>query len=605
MTTHVRIDAPALADAVSTCAAPDPFRSYVDGLPGCCLFQLRFGPRGRFSVPHATAGLLALSGVSPAALQDDLAPFARRLEPAPRTRLLRSLVASARGLTRWSAEFSVQAEPAVETAAGSRPGMGGVRWVVGDAMPARMPDGSTVWTGHLLDVSRRRHAEQRAHRLAYYDALTELPNRRLLLDRLEKVAAACGRRREHGAVLFVDLDDFKLLNDTRGHDVGDLLLMELSRRLQACLRAQDMVCRLGGDEFVVLLDGLGEDEAEAGRRALRCAQRLRDVVDQPCELREQAFQTRASIGIALFDGPEPVAGEILRRADIAMYAAKRSSAEGEHSGAKLFDPAMQDALDRRLALTVGLRGALSRQELELHVQPQRDLAGALLGGEALLRWRHPDRGVLAPGEFLPLVERAGLAASLSHWVLRRGCALACAWHDQPALRPLRLSVNVAPSQFCTVGFVREMRGLVEELGLRPGMLMLELTEEVMREGDAARSMVELKRAGIAFALDDFGTGFSSLARLKELPFDEIKIDASFVRDLESGEPARTMIRTILGMARSLGLVAVAEGVETPRQRELLAEEGCGIFQGYLLGQAMTPAAFGRMAQQELAGREAE
>ncbi len=572
---------------------PHMFQSYMDGLVGCCLFQLRLDPNGRLSVPHATQGLAALTGVAVESLCDDIEPLTARLGVGARTSLLRSLVVSARALTRWSAELcldpATNAAPALQP--GPEPGTG--RWLLCDAMPRRMADGGTTWIGHLVDVSRQRHAEQRAHRLAYYDPLTCLPNRRLLADRLARVAAGCGRRREHGAVLFIDLDDFKLLNDTRGHDVGDLLLVEVARRLQTCLRTQDMVSRLGGDEFVVLLDGLGQDEADAASRARRCAERIRVAIDQPWTLHQQVFQTRASIGIALFDGPEQVPGEVLRRADIAMYAAKRGSGEG----LLVFSPSLQDALDQRLALTVGMRHALAERQLELHVQPQRDRDGRLRGGEALLRWRHPLRGVLAPGEFLPQLGRSGLDGALSRWVLRRGCGIARAWQDQPALRDLRLSVNVTPSQFCQSGFTRELRTLVDELGIPPGLLMLELTEEVMREGEAARGMTELKRAGIGFALDDFGTGFSSMARLKDLPFDEIKVDASFVRDLEADATARAMVRAILGMARSLGLVTVAEGVETVRQRAILAEEGCEVFQGFLLGQAVTPDAFARLAQE--------
>ncbi len=560
---------------------PAAVAAYADGLSGCCLFQLRLDRHRRFSVPHATEALLPLCGVPPGRLGANLLPLRRRLVRGEGQRLLRSLLASARDLSHWTEEFRLHADE-------------GERWVLGDAAPHREADGATLWCGYLVDVSRRREAEQRAHRLAFYDLLTGLPNRRLLLERLAAAATDCGQRREHGAVLFVDLDDFKLLNDTRGHDVGDLLLAEVARRLSGCLRERDTVARLGGDEFVVVLERLATDAAEAAARALHCAGRLHQAVDRPALLQGQAFQTRASIGVALFDGPELQPGEVMRRADIAMYAAKGGG------GTRLFDPQMQQALDRRLALTQGLRRALAGRELELHVQPQRDAAGTLLGAEALLRWHHPEGLTLAPGEFLPLAERTGLAGELSRWVLREGCRIAASWQTSPALRPLRLSVNVPPSQFCTAGFVAEVRALLDEVALPPGAMMLELTEEVMRECDAAERMAELKRAGLGFALDDFGTGFSSLARLRDLPFDEIKVDASFVRDLEGSSTSRTMVRTIIGMARTLGLVAVAEGVETPSQRAILLEEGCAVLQGFLLGQPMSPDAFALLAEEEAA-----
>ncbi|WP_066704867.1 sensor domain-containing protein [Curvibacter delicatus] len=432
------------------------------------------------------------------------------------------------------------------------------------------------------DISTRKRAEDETQRLAFYDTLTGLPNRRLLMDRLSQTMAISARSHHHCALLFIDLDNFKDLNDSLGHDVGDQLLEQVASRLVMCIREGDTAARFGGDEFVVMLEGLSEVADEAASQAEIVAEKILVSLNQPYELMGKQHSSTPSIGIALFSGHEPGADELLKRADVAMYQAK---AAGRNT-LRFYDPEMQAAVMARAALDADLRQGLQRQELRLHYQPVVDVEGRTTGFEALVRWQHPQRGLVGPGEFIDLAEQTGLILPIGQWVLQAACQQLVAWEGQAATQGLTLSVNVSARQFRRSDFVAQVLAVLHDCGADPQRLKLELTESVLLSDveDAIRKMSALRSCGVRFALDDFGTGYSSLAYLKRLPLDQLKIDQTFVRDVLEDANDAAIVRTILALAHSMDLMAVAEGVETEGQRQFLLANGCTLFQGYLFGR---------------------
>jgi diguanylate cyclase (GGDEF)-like protein/PAS domain S-box-containing protein len=452
------------------------------------------------------------------------------------------------------------------------------------------PDGSiSHYVGAFTDISERKEAEEQIRNLAYYDPLTQLPNRRLLMERLELAMMASARNRRHGALLFIDLDYFKILNDTEGHDVGDLLLVEVAQRLRRCVREGDMVARLGGDEFVVMLDDLHEETAEAMRQAEVVGEKIREVVAQPHRLRDRDYHGTLSLGISLFRDHHETIDELLKRADVAMYQAK---ADGRNT-LRFFDPQMQQALVARAALEDELRRVLASKQLVLYFQPQIDHQDRVLGAEVLLRWQHPERGLVSPAEFIPLAEETGLILPIGHWVLAEACRQLGQWRDDPATSELVLAVNVSARQFRQADFVNQVHGLVTDNGVDPARLKLELTESVVLDdvADTIDKMRALKDLGVGFAMDDFGTGYSSLSYLRRLPLDQLKIDRSFIRDVDSNSGDAVIVQTIIGMAASLGLKVIAEGVENESQRAFLNRHGCPTFQGFLFSRPVPLSAF--------------
>jgi len=432
------------------------------------------------------------------------------------------------------------------------------------------------------DISKRKHAEDETQRLAFYDTLTGLPNRRLLMDRLAHAQVTSARSKRYGALLFIDLDNFKDLNDTLGHDVGDLLLEQVALRLVSCLREGDTAARFGGDEFVVMLEDLNENDADAARQAELVAEKILNRLNAPYELVGRQHSSSPSIGITLFSGSALGVDELLKRADVAMYQAK---AAGRNTS-RFFDPQMQAAVLARAALDADLRMGLQREELLLHYQPVVDGRNCIQGYEALLRWRHPQRGLVSPAEFIPLAEQSTLILGVGQWVLRTACRQLVAWAREPATRELSLAVNVSARQFRQNDFVAQVQAMLDETGANPQRLKLELTETVLISDveDAIRKMGALRERGVRFALDDFGTGYSSLSYLKRLPLDQLKIDQSFVRDVLTDPNDAAIVRTILALAQSMELQAVAEGVENEGQRQFLLDNGCTVFQGYLFGR---------------------
>jgi diguanylate cyclase (GGDEF)-like protein/PAS domain S-box-containing protein len=442
--------------------------------------------------------------------------------------------------------------------------------------------GSRVFIGLVEDITQRRQAEEEIHRLAFFDPLTGLPNRRLLTDRLQQAVTSSTRTGRYGAVMFLDLDNFKTLNDTQGHDMGDLLLKQVGARLEECVRASDTVGRLGGDEFVVLLEALSPRETEAAAQVESIALKILRSLGEPYRLNGLSHRSTPSIGIVLFVRDTVCMEDLLKMADVAMYQAK----EAGRNTTCFYDPAMQAALAARAALEADMRQSLRDRDFLLHFQPQVDRHGALVGVEALLRWQHPRRGMVSPGAFIPLAEDSGLMPTLGTWVLQEACAQLVRWQAQPAMAHCTVAVNVSAQQLGAPGFVDLVMATLRQTGARPNRLKLELTESMLVDDVEAviEKMHALQALGVAFALDDFGTGYSSLSYLKRLPLDQLKIDQSFVRDLFVNANASVIARTIIGLGHSLGLTVIAEGVETEEQRLALWHSGCDAFQGYLLGR---------------------
>jgi diguanylate cyclase (GGDEF)-like protein/PAS domain S-box-containing protein len=436
----------------------------------------------------------------------------------------------------------------------------------------------------FLDISHRKEAEDKIHHLALYDPLTQLPNRSLLYERIAHTLSSFSRNSGYAALLFIDMDNFKTLNDSFGHDMGDLLLQQIAKRLKHCIRESDTVSRIGGDEFVIMLENLGPNAQEAGTQARLVAEKIIDAINEPFLLREHEYHTTPSLGIALFHDQRIGLEELLQRADLAMYQAKSAG----RNTLCFFDPQMQAAIQERVALESDLRQALKQQDFLLYYQPQVNAAGEVTGAEALVRWPHPARGMVSPGVFIPVAESTGLILPLGQQVLEMACRQLVQWQQQPQTRHLSLAVNVSAHQFRQDNFVAQVKEVVERTGIRPEFLKLELTETLLLDDSEAviERMAALRQLGIRFALDDFGTGYSSLSYLKRLPLDQLKIDQSFVRDVLSDPNDAVIAKTVLALGQSLGLAVIAEGVETEAQRDFLLAHGCTNFQGYLFGRPM-------------------
>jgi diguanylate cyclase (GGDEF)-like protein len=438
------------------------------------------------------------------------------------------------------------------------------------------------FVGMFSDISKRKEAEAQIHQLAFYDPLTELPNRRLLIERLQQAFSVGARSGQHGAVLFIDLDNFKTINDTKGHDTGDLLLAEVAKRLNVCVRDGDTVARLGGDEFVVVLESLNSASDDAATQADLVAEKIREALSQPYQLGNYAYHTTPSIGVVLFLGHRQSLDDVMKHADTAMYQAKTAG----RNAIRFYDPVMQAGIEARADLEEELRYALERQQLCLHYQIQIDSSNRTLGAEVLLRWQHPEKELISPAQFIPLAEETGLIVPIGLWVLQTACALLRSWQSDAVTRDLTLAVNVSAKQFRSQDFVAQVERTLLEAAAKPALLKLELTESIVLENveDTIAKMRELKLLGVSFSMDDFGTGYSSLQYLKRLPLDQIKIDQSFVRDIVSDPNDAAIVKTIIAMSEVLGLNVIAEGVETEAQREFLDLRGCHAFQGFLFGR---------------------
>ncbi len=545
----------------------DLLDNLVQHVPGM-VFQYQRQADGSASFPFVSPGIEQLYELTAEQVREDSTRARMRLHPDDADAVAAAIADSAATLQPWRQAYRVVLP------------VQGECWRQGDAMPERLADGSVLWHGFITDITERKRAEDNTHRLAYFDALTGLPNRRLLMDRIEHALSAAHRGGQVGALLFIDLDNFKQINDARGHSVGDRLLQQVAQRLSQQLRGDDSVARLGGDEFVVLIGQLGHDLEAGVRHARAVADKVREVLEQPYDVDGTLYGSSGSIGITLFPKANEHVDDLLREADTAMYRAKSNG----RNRIAFFEPEMQAEVEDRLALEQDLKEALGSQQISAHIQPQFDAHGTEVGGELLLRWTHPTRGKVSPARFIPVAEDTGLILPLGDFVIRQACEALV--RMQTAGRSLPLSVNVSPRQFRKDDFVQQVRDVLAATGAPASQLVFEVTESLLIddwEGAQAR-MSELVQLGIRFSIDDFGTGYSSLAYLRRLPLFELKIDRSFVRDTPHDPGDTSIVETILSMARNLKLHVVAEGVETQAQADFLVAAGCPVMQGFLFAR---------------------
>ncbi|NRR32654.1 EAL domain-containing protein [Oxalobacteraceae bacterium] len=454
-------------------------------------------------------------------------------------------------------------------------------WVEMELMPFADEGGNnTHWVAVARDITERKQSEDDIHRLAFYDVLTGLPNRRLLMDRIDKLLASSERGGTISAVMFIDLDHFKYINDARGHATGDALLRNAAERLSQLMRKADTVARIGGDEFVVLLAHLSADIVSATHAALVVAEKVRKAIAQNFEIEGQYYQSTASIGVTLLPKQGQTAQDLLREADTAMYRAKAAG----RNGIAFFEEAMQASVERRLTMERDLALALADGQLQMHVQAQVDRHGTTVGAELLMRWRRPDGSMVPPSIFIPIAEECGLILRLGQWALQRACEMAL--ELAAAGYPLPLSVNVSPNQFRQDDFVAQVRQTLAATGAPARLLILEVTEGLLIDKleETIARMRQLAELGLRFSIDDFGTGYSSLAYLKKMPLYELKIDKSFIDDAPGDASDEAIVQAILAMARHLGLRVVAEGVETRAQADFLIAHDCDCMQGYLFAR---------------------
>ena len=449
----------------------------------------------------------------------------------------------------------------------------------------------THYIGAHYDISERKLAEEKINALAFFDQLTGLPNRTLLLDRLQQAMTASHRSGSFGAVLFIDLDHFKTINDTLGHERGDQLLQQVAQRLSANVREGDSVARLGGDEFVVVLGSLSECADEAASQTETIGEKIRAALSGPYLLRDIEYTSAASLGATLFTGHQTSLDDLLKQADLAMY---QSKANGRNA-LRFFDPSMQTAVLARATLEDDLRRALEGKPFVLYYQAQVGGDGDVTGVEALIRWQHPRRGMVSPAEFIPVAEESGLIVPLGQWVLETACSQLATWASRPAMAHLTMAVNVSAHQFSQADFVQRVLAVIQATGANPYRLKLELTESLLVHNvqEVIDKMLALKARGVGFSLDDFGTGYSSLSYLKRLPLDQLKIDQGFVRDILIDPNDAAIAKMVIVLADSLGLAVIAEGVETEAQRDFLADHGCRAYQGYLFSRPLQIPEFER------------
>lgn len=475
---------------------------------------------------------------------------------------------------------------------------GSLMWLCASWVPIIDPKGDFIgFRTSGRDITERKSADERIKELAFFDALTGLPNRTLLLDNLKHAIAENARHDTCGALLFIDLDHFKTLNDTLGHDRGDLLLREVAKRLAASIPNGDTVARVGGDEFVVVVGNLSRDLNEATIQTEALGETILEVLGNPYRLGDIDYRSTASIGATVFKGNQASTDDLMKQADLAMYKSK----ERGRNAVRLFDPDMQTVVVERATLEAALRDALKNDQFVLHYQAQID-GERVTGVEALVRWQHPERGLVFPAGFIPVAEETGLITELGSWVLQEACAQLARWAARPDMAHLTIAVNVSVQQLHKPDFVENVLAIIHRAGARPDRLKLELTESVLVDNvqDIIEKMEALKARGIVFALDDFGIGYSSLAYLKRLPLAQLKIDRSFVRDVLVDPNDAVIARTIVALAHSLGIGVIAEGVETEAQRTFLASAGCYAYQGFLFSRPLPVEAF----EASLSGLEA-
>ena len=564
-----------ITETVNRLKAEELLRKLSSQVPGG-LVQLVRGTEGAYALSYASNGFRNISGLQSDEAFGNPRRFLKLVDKADRKAFAKALQAARDTLQPIDMEFRATACD------------GTSKWLRAGAKPERV-DGGVMWHGYVNDISVRKRNEMEIQKLAFFDPLTGLSNRRMFMERMARTVERCRDKAGCGALLFIDLDNFKTLNDTRGHDVGDEYLVQVAKRLKGCVREGDMVARIGGDEFVVILEGAGHDHAHTYRTAIMTANKVLAAMRGAFEIGQVNHASSASLGVVVFDGQDCQPEDVLKQADIAMYRAKAAG----RNGMAVYDHLSMSPESDRYRLLNEFKAALGTDALELHYQPQMDDNGEVIGAEALCRWQHPELGTLLPERFVPLTEQFGLIREFGNFVLSKGVAQLARWQRDEATEGLRLAVNVNAQSLSCNDFVSNLASLLDTHGVDPGLLTLELTESITT-GDRkqiGRRMHALKALGVRLSLDDFGSGHSSLAHLKGLPFDELKIDGSFVADIESGVSDRALVKSILGTARTLKLTAVAEHVENARQEAFLRAFGCDVFQGYLYSPALPENAF--------------
>lgn len=569
-----------ITETVNRLKAEELLRKLSSQVPGG-LVQLERNAKGTYELSYASAGFRTIFGLEPHESFSSPSRFLRMIEKADRRDFVRALRASRDALEPFDMEFRAIAADGTN------------KWLRASAKPERVR-GGVMWHGYVNDISVRKRNEMEIQKLAFFDPLTGLPNRRMFMDRMARAVGRCHDRAGCGALIFIDLDNFKTLNDTRGHDVGDEYLVQVARRLQACVREGDTVARIGGDEFVVILDSAGHDYAHTYRAAIMTANKVLAAMRGAFEIGQFNHASSASLGVVVFNGRDCQPEDVLKQADIAMYQAKAAG----RNGMAVYDHLSMSPESDRYRLLNEFKAALGTDALELHYQPQMDDSGHVIGAEALCRWQHPEFGTLLPERFVPLTEQFGLIREFGNFVLATGVAQLARWQRDATTAGLLLSINVNAQALSSDDFVSNLSALLDAHGVEPGLLTLELTESIMTRDrrHIGNRMHALKALGVRLSLDDFGSGYSSLAHLKRLPFDELKIDGSFVADIESGESDRALVKSILGTARTLRLTAVAEHVENARQEAFLRAFGCDFFQGYHYSPALPEDAFAAFVQ---------
>lgn len=564
-----------ITDTVDRLNAEERLRKLSSQVPGG-LIQLVGHSDGTYSMPFASEGLRGLFGIGAQEPLPSPSELLDLVHPTDRQTLVADMRAGVGLADAWNREYRVVM------------GDGTTKWLQINAK-AEASEDSLIWHGYVSDITERKRAEREIEKLAFFDSLTGLPNRRLFIERMTQAVAAARDNNHCGALVFIDLDNFKTLNDTRGHDVGDAYLVQVAQQLRDCVGRDDTVARIGGDEFVVILHDAGANNAIATQAAILAGNRMLSALCQDFSLGGFNHRSSASIGIVVFDGKEVSAEEIFKQADITMYQVKAAG----RNGLALYDHTVMNAQTERYRLLEDLKVALTDEALELHFQPQMDSNGRIAGAEALCRWNHPQQGMLLPRHFVPLTEQFGLSRQFTDLVLAKGLAELARWQDNPSTAGLRLSLNINAQAFVCQDFLPRLAASIKNHGINPRQLTLEITESVtVRDRKAiARRILALKKLGVRLSLDDFGSGYSSLAYIKRMPFDELKIDGGFIADIEHSESDRQLVKSILGTARTLKLTTVAGHVTTSGQETLLRAFGCDYFQGELYSPALSPADF--------------
>jgi diguanylate cyclase (GGDEF)-like protein/PAS domain S-box-containing protein len=540
--------------------------SLSNNLPNSMVYRLERGPDGFFRFNYVSDGIKSLYGITVQEAMQDATLIYRQFPHDGLERLQTSQESLDGEMHHHKQELKIE-----------RPD-GSFRWIEINAASQKMPDGSIIWDGVHHDVTERRVAQEEIERLAFYDALTGLPNRRLLAERQRIAFANTQQSKIWGALLFIDLDNFKRINDTLGHQQGDELLREVARRFEKVARPADTVARFGGDEFIILLEQLSVDQFKAASTAQSEAMKFLHTLRDPIILLDQKRSITASVGIGLFSESTATIDDAMIGADMAMYQAK---AEGRNT-IHFFDVRMQEAAAERTVIENSIRDALEHDQFALHYQPQIK-NDEIFGVEALIRWHHPKMGFLSPIKFIPIAEETGLIIQIGHWVLQTACRQLATWAQDSRTQHIVVSVNVSIKQFEQADFVDTVLQTLKETGARADRLKLEVTESLLAKDfqEIIERMTMLKMSGISFSLDDFGTGFSSLSYLKRLPFSDLKIDQSFVRDIAVDQHSAAIVHTIIELGRGLGMNVIAEGVENEEQRCFLDKHACNAYQGYM------------------------